>query len=257
MLLNTAPIAPMFVAQARTEFLRLIRIPAFTITSLALPIMFYALFGLPHAHEELMDTSVGLYSLASFSAYSVLTIVLFSFGASVAAERGTGATRLMRAAPLRPMAYFGGKIVASMSFGAIAMLLLVAFAVATGGARPTAIMVITLLVRMLLGSIAFTILGFAVGYLSSINSAIGILNLINLPLSFASGLFVPLPELPPFVQHIAPYLPAYHYGQLAWGAVGVAQESWTTAAIWLTGYAVVFLLIALRAYGRDERKEFT
>ena len=96
MLLNTAPIAPMFVAQTRTEFLRLIRIPAFTITSLALPIMFYALFGLPHAHEELMDTSVGLYSLASFSAYSVLTIVLFSFGASVAAERGTGATRKSR-----------------------------------------------------------------------------------------------------------------------------------------------------------------
>jgi ABC-2 type transport system permease protein len=257
MLRDVAPFAPMFLAQTRTEFLRLIRIPAFTITSLALPIMFYAFFGLPHAHEEFMDTSVGLYSLASFSAYSVLTIVLFSFGASVAAERGTGATRLMRAAPLRPMAYLGGKVVASMGFGAIAMLLLVAFAAVTGGARLSAIMLITLLVRLLLGSIAFTILGFAVGYLSSINSAIGVLNLINLPLSFASGLFVPLPELPPFVQHIAPYLPAYHYGQLAWGAVGAAQESWATAAMWLAGYAAVFLLIAMRAYGRDERNEFT
>ena len=45
-------------------------------------------------------------------------------------------------------------------------------------------------------------------------------NLIYLPLSFASGLFVPLNQLPVFIQNLAPYLPSYHYAQLAWSALG-------------------------------------
>ncbi len=256
MLLRTAPVGPMLGAQTKIEFLRLLRIPAFSVTSLALPVMFYAFFGLPQHQQAFMHTTAGLYMLASFGAYAVLTIVLFSFGASVAAERGTGATRLMRASPLRPLAYFVGKIIASMGFGAIALSVLVAFAAVTGGAHMPLAMFFTMLLRLLLGSIPFTVLGFAVGYLSSFNSAIAVLNLINLPLSFASGLFVPFKALPHFVQIIAPYLPTYHFGQLAWGAVGAAQESWMTAALWLTGYTILFLIVAIRAYGRDEKKEF-
>ncbi|MDQ2681223.1 MAG: ABC transporter permease [Candidatus Eremiobacteraeota bacterium] len=256
MLPKTAPIAPMFGAQTKIEFLRLFRIPAFSATSLALPIMFYAFFGLPESHQAFMNTTAGRYLLASFGAYAVLTIVLFSFGASVATERGTGATRLMRAAPLRPLAYFFGKIIASMGFGAIALSLLVLFAAVTGGAHLPITMYLTMLVRLLLGSIPFTILGFAIGYLCTLNSAIAVLNLIILPLSFASGLFVPLKELPRFVQIIAPYLPTYHFGQLAWGSVGAAQESWLSAALWLVAYGALFLVIAIRAYGHDEKKEF-
>jgi len=256
MLLSTAPAAPMFGAQAKTEFLRLLRLPAFSAVSLMLPVMFYSFFGLPNAQEHFMNTTAGLYMLASFGAYAVLSIALFSFGASVAAERGSGAARLMRASPLRPGAYFFGKIVASMGFGAVALSVLVGFALITNGAHMPLGVFLTMLVRLLLGSIPFTVLGFAVGYLASINSAIAILNLINLPLSFASGLFVPLRAMPPFVQHIAPYLPSYHFGQLAWGAVGAAQESWLTAALWLAGYTALFLFIAIRAYRREERKEF-
>ena len=256
MLLKHAPAGPMFVAQTRIEFLRIMRIPAFSLTTLLLPIMFYAFFGLQNSHVAYMNTTAGLYMLASFSTYAVITIVLFSFGASVAAERGTGATRLMRAAPLRPLAYFFGKIVAAIAFGAIAMTLLVLFAAVAGGGRMPFEMYLSMLFRLLLGSIPFTALGFAVGYLASINSSIAILNLINLPLSFASGLFVPIKELPTFVQSIAPYLPSYHLGQLAWGAVGAAQEPWQTAAAWLAGYGALFLIVAVRAYGREERREF-
>ena len=256
MLLKTAPLAPIFGAQTKIEFLRLFRIPAFSLTSLLLPVMFYTFFGLADAKQQFMNTTYGSYMLASYGAYAVLTIVLFSFGASVAAERGTGATRLMRAAPLPPVAYFFGKIVAAMGFGAIALTVLVLFAAVTGGAHVSAVTFMNLLVRLLLGSIPFTILGFAIGYLASLNSAIAIINLINLPLAFASGMFIPTKFLPGFVQHITPFLPNYHFAQLAWGAVGATSESWVTASLWLLGYGIVFLFIAVRAYGRDERKEF-
>jgi ABC-2 type transport system permease protein len=253
---DIAPLPPMLAAQTKNELVRLLRIPAFTVISIALPIMFYAFFGVPQAHAHYESTTAGLYILGSFSAYAVISIALFSFGASVAAERGTGATRLMRATPLRRSAYFFGKIVAALCFSAVTVALLVLFAILTNSAHPLLAMFFKLLGYLLLGCIPFIILGFAVGYLASINSAIAALNLINLPLAFASGLFVPLPELPNWVRAIAPYLPTYHYGQLAWGAVGAQAESPLRSFLWLGCYALVFLGVALRAYNRDERKEF-
>ena len=63
-------------------------------------------------------------------------------------------------------------------------------------------------------------MGLAFGYALGPNSAPTMLNLVNLPMAFASGLYIPLSQLPPFVQHLAPYLPAYHFGQLALAAIG-------------------------------------
>ena len=45
--IRVAPLWPMIAAQTRSEFFRLIRVPAFSIPVIAFPIMFYALFGLP------------------------------------------------------------------------------------------------------------------------------------------------------------------------------------------------------------------
>jgi ABC-2 type transport system permease protein len=81
-------------------------------------------------------------------------------------------------------------------------------------------------------------------------------NLVYLPLSFASGLFMPLSQLPAFVRRLAVYLPAYHYGQLAWGTVGAASESVLASLAWLAGYTLLFLLIAFRAYQREESRKF-
>lgn len=256
LLLKPAPLLPMCFAQIGMEFSRMVRTPAFALTSLLLPIMFYAFFGIPEAQRPYGGTTAGLFMLGSFAAYAVITITMFSFGASVANERGSGATRLMRATPLRPGAYLAGKIVAAMGFAAVGVASLTVFAMLAGHVHIAAATWVMLLMRLLLGSVPFIVLGFAVGYLSSINSAIGILNLINLPLSFASGLFVPVSMLPSFVRPVAPYLPTYHFGQLAWGAFGANQESWQTSALWLAGYTVLFTVIALRAYRRDERKEF-
>lgn len=63
---------------------------------------------------------------------------------------------------------------------------------------------------------SFLLLGYAIGYYFSPNTAPALLNLVFFPMSFASGVFIPLQFLPKFVQDIAPYLPTYHLAQLAW-----------------------------------------
>ena len=62
-----APVLPMLFAQTRAQLLNYVRIPAFSLTSLALPLVFYTFFGLPNAGKHFPDgTSVGLYLMCSF-----------------------------------------------------------------------------------------------------------------------------------------------------------------------------------------------
>jgi ABC-2 type transport system permease protein len=234
----TAPFFPMLAAQAKSEFLMLVRVPAFTIPTIVFPIMFFALFGLPNVHEGFGGTTVGKYMLASFGAYAVISVALFSFGVTVAAERARKMTALMRSSPLRPLAYLGGKTIATLAFALVTLIALFAFGAGVGGVRLETGQWLAMFGVLLLGVFPF-------------------INLINLPMAFGSGLFLPLPMLPHLVQQIAPYLPAYHYGQLAWNVIAAGSESTLTAIVWLLGYSVAFLLLALRAYGREQSKEFS
>jgi len=251
-----APLLPMLLQQARAEFLMLLRVPAFSIVMLVFPIMFFALFGLPFAGKMAGGFSIGRYLFASFGAYAVMTVALFSFGIVVAVERGEKRTLLMRASPLKPVAYLGGKIIASLAFAALTLALLFVFANLTAHLGMTVVDLFRIESRLLLGVFPFITLGFAVGYLAGPNSAIGILNLINLPMAFASGLFMPVSELPHFAQVISPYLPAYHFAQLGWDTLNAASEPIGVAVAWLAGYTILFGVIALRAYRREEIKTF-
>ncbi len=62
--------------------------------------------------------------------------------------------------------------------------------------------------------------------------------------------------MPEFIQQLAPYLPTYHYGQLAWGAAGASAESLPTSLLWLAAYTTVFLALAARGYYAEEQRKF-
>lgn len=251
-----APLLPIVVAQARSEFLRLIRVPAFSLPSILFPVMFYGLFGVPFAHESVHGVSIARYALAGFGAYAVINVSMFSFGITVANDRAEKTTVLMRATPLPPIAYLAGKTIATLAFAALALAVLLAFGAVAGGVRLAPIAWFALGGRLLLGVFPFIAIGFGVGYLAGPQSAIAILQLISLPMSFASGLFIPLQVLPGWIGKLAFYLPAYHFAQLAWSTLGPPTESIAVSTLWLAAFTIVFILIAIRAYFREETKTF-
>jgi len=246
---TTAPAAPlltMLLAQTRSELLMRWRVPAFSVTNLILPVVFFTFFGLPVAHLVRGDgVSIGAYLLASFGAYAVGNVMVYGFGIGVANERGMKIDRLMRASPLPPLV-----------FSLVALVLLIAFGIVVGGIHQPPAVWATIITRLLAGSLPFIALGFAIGYWSGPNAAPALANLIYLPLSFASGLFVPLNQLPAFIQSLAPYLPSYHYAQLAWSALGAGREPLGVSLLWLAGYTVLFLTLAVRSYRREEQAKF-
>jgi ABC-2 type transport system permease protein len=252
-----APIWPMLWRQTKCGLLALWRVPAFTISGLALPVMFFAFFGLGNSRVELAGINAGAYFLASYGAYAMGSMMVFNFGVGVATERGSRVDVLYRATPLPPLVYMGAKLIVAVLFGLLSLALLFTFGAVVGGVRMEAAVWVGLVLRLLAGSLPFIALGFAIGYGAGPGAAPGVANLIYLPLAFGSGLFMPLPLLPKVVQQAAPYLPTYHYAQLAWGAVGAqVTEPPLTSLLWLAAFTAIFLALASRFYFAEERRRF-
>src|SRR4029077_19650849 len=147
---------PMLARQTWAEFLKLWRVPAFSITSLILPVMFYAFIGIGQS-KQVLSTGVtfGAYFLASMAVYSVANVMIFSFGISVATERGMKMDVLMRATPLPALVYLLSKCLTAIVFAALTLVVLFPFAYIAGGVRLDAEQWLTLAYRVLLGSIPF------------------------------------------------------------------------------------------------------
>lgn len=255
--MDVAPAPRMLYMQARALLVGYLRTPAFSVTTIALPVMFFAFFGLPNASRKFEDgTSLAAYLLASMGAYAVSSVMVFSFGIGVATSRGQKIDLLQRATPLPAWVSIVATVVNAMVFALLALLTLFLFAFVAAGVRLDALSWLQLTFRLLLGALPLLALGMAIGYSSGPSAAPAVTNLVYLPLAFASGLFIPIEQMPDFVQRLGPFLPTYHYGQLAWDVVGHAAEPLGTAVMGLAVWGVVLFAMAARAYRLDEVRKF-
>lgn len=237
-----------YLLEARHEFLRLLRTPMFCIPTLAFPAMFYLLFGvLLNRGSGSGAFTPAVYFLAGYGVFGVMAPGLFGFGVSVAFDRDQGWLTLRRALPLPPGAYLIAKLVMAMLFAALVFALLAVIAVSVAGVRLPASAWALLFVVEVLGVLPFCAIGLFIGSLLSGQAAPAVINLIYLPMSFLSGLWVPLMILPAVLREAAPLWPAYHLGQLAYAAVG--QPSVGPVAVHvavLAAFTLVFLALARR-----------
>ena len=257
----TARYTVMLWMQFRAEFLKFWRVPAFAFFSLALPLIIFAFFGLQHPTDPYAPGSTitnGAFVMASMAAYTVGNVMVFSFGIGVAVERGQKQDFLMRASPLPPAIYLLAKVINALVFSTFAMIVLFVFAHFAASVSLGWLTWVTLASRLLLGSLTFIMLGFALGYLAGPNSAPAVVNVIYLPVAFGSGIFIPIQYLPDFIRWLSPYLPLSPFAQLAWSALGLKTDrSLELNLALLAGYAVAFFLLAIWAYRRDTSIKFT
>jgi len=244
--------------ESKYEFLKLLRLPVYSASTILFPVMFYVLFGLMMNRGEGLNTvSVSTYLMATFSTFGVMGASLFAFGAGLAGERALGWLQVKRATPLPPTAYFFAKTVVCMAFSLIIVAALLTLGFLFGNVHMTVLQTVKLAATLVLGSITFCAMGMAIGYFAGPTSAPAIVNMIYLPLSFASGLWIPMQALPHFFQKIAPFLPPFHLGQIALSVVG-AQTTGSNLMHWeaLAAFAVISLGIARLGYQRDEGKMY-
>jgi ABC-2 type transport system permease protein len=100
-------------------------------------------------------------------------------------------------------------------------------------------------------------MGLALGYFTGPNSAPATINLIYLPMSACSGLWMPFMYLPKVMQKVALGLPAYHLSQLALGIVGSGRHE-SNAGHWemLAAFTLICLGVARIGFQRDQDKMY-
>jgi len=239
-----------YLAEARSECLRYMRAPGFMLPIMMMPAMFYLLFGV------VMNGSAGAdtlrYLLVSYGVFGVMSPGLFGFGVSLALERDGGLLTYKRALPMPPGAYLLGKMLMAMAAATIVILLLLGMASTLGHLTLSLSQAGLMLLTGMLGVLPFCALGMLIGTIIKGQGAPGMLNMVYLPMSFLSGLWIPIGALPKVLQQIAPIWPCYHLHQLGLAALGMAHGSVLAHLAMLAGFATVFFFLAarrLRRYG--------
>jgi len=241
--------------EIKYEFLKRLRMPVYSLSLVLFPTMFYTLFGLlMNRNGSIHQLSAATYLMATMACYGVMGVGMFGFGVGVAVERGQGWLEAKRASPMPAAAPFVGRLGTCLLFSIVVAIPLLIAGTAFGGVRMSLSQVLLFIAALVAGSIPFCALGLAIGYFARPNSAAAVVNLIYLPLSFFSGLWMPIEAFPPALQKVGHMLPPYHFGQLVLnvagahnGAVGVHLEV-------LTGFALICLGLARLGFQRDEGK---
>ncbi len=234
--------------EAKYEFLRVLRTPAFAAPTLLFPPLFYLLFGILLNRSS---ANAAHYLFATYSVFGVMAPSLFGFGVGVAIERERGWLALKRVAPMPPGAYLLSKMAMAMLFAVIIYAILAVMAYTLGGVRLAPGQWLLVGAIAAVGVMPFCALGLMIGARSNANAAPAFINLFYLPMAFLSGLWMPLTMLPKVVGQIAPLWPAYHLGQLGLMTVGqVPAAHIGVHLLWLAGFTAVCFGIARRWLAR-------
>src|SRR5260370_6390511 len=110
--------------EAKYEFLKLLRLPIYAISTIAFPLMFYVLFGLVlNQRQTVGSISVATYLLASYGAFGVIGASLFGFGVGVAVGRRPGWLPAASGPPMPPLPFFLAQTLMRFPFPLLVVLL--------------------------------------------------------------------------------------------------------------------------------------
>jgi ABC-2 type transport system permease protein len=204
----------------------------------------------------MMDSmDVAKYELGGYCCFGLVGAALFGIGVGLASERSQGWLELKRSSPMPPLAYLFAKCITAQAFGLLIVAMLSAIAIVFGGVHLNTSEFVRMLGVALAGTVPFAALGLLIALLVPANAASPVVNLVYLPMSFMSGLWIPLKFLPAFLRPVAPYMPAYHLSQLMLGVFGYQQPGTSTAAHWegLAGFTFIVLGISWAIFHRAEQ----
>lgn len=226
------------------ELLRVLRTPAFAIPSLVFPVVFYVLFALV-LPGQWANFQKATYLFATYGVFGVIGPALFGFGVGLAIEREKGWLELKRVSPMPTFVYFIAKISMSLVFAFAVLCLLTAAAVGFGGVRIAPLVWLQLVATLMLGTLPFCAMGLWIGTLVKGQAAVALVNLVYLPMSVLSGLWIPLFALPQVLQKLAVAWPSWHLAQMALGVVGQVKDvAYARHALVLLATTGVFLVLA-------------
>jgi ABC-2 type transport system permease protein len=251
---NSARTIRIFRNEAKYEFVKLIRTRSFSLATIGFPVMFYVLFGIANRHAYEGGIHLAKYMLAGYACFGLIGAALFGIGVGLSSDLAAGWLELKRASPMPVSAYLFAKCASAVAFGLIIVSILTIIGISFGDVHITPTELIKVLGITIVGSISFASMGLLIAFLVPASAAPGIINLIYLPMSFLSGLWVPIKFMPHWLQGIAPLLPTYHLSQLMlhifhYGDSMALSTHWNA----LIGFTLIMLGFSRLIFHRKEQ----
>lgn len=244
-----APVAAIYLAEARANLVATSRMPQFTIPTILLPAAFYGLFAIA---MNKAGPNVAAAMLATFGVYAAIGPAVFGFGAAVAADRESGRLELRRLSPMPGGAYLAAQLAATLAFTAVSLALIYALSL-TAGVRLSPDRWALMIGVHLFSAIPFALVGLGIGFRMSSRGAIAAANIAFLTFAVLGGLWMPIEAFPKQMQQIAWALPSFHLGVLAKMAIGAEPAG----LAWLHAVPLALLTIAAGLFAAAGQNRFT
>ena len=228
----------------------LLRFPAYVVPTLLLPTVFFLFFVSPGPRDAANAR------MATFAGFAVIGVAFFQFGVGIAADRVSPWEVYLRTLPVGPGVRLGARLLSAAGFALATSVLLVATAVAVGGASLTVVGWAGLAIALLLGTVPFACLGIALGYWAPAKAALPLANLLYLVLAYAGGLWTRPAGLPGSVQEVSRFLPTRALSDGLVTTVAGRSVDWSAWSA-LGCFSLVFAVFAVAGYRRDEGRRFS
>lgn len=193
------------------------RNPASVFFSVGLPLVFLFLLGAVFGGGNSTDATYGLledqYLVPAIMTLGIVSASFVNVAMTIVYQRELGVLKRLRGTPLPTSVFVSARTASAVvNSGLIALVILLAGHLAYGIAIDGQRLVGTLVV-VLVGSVAFCALGFALTIvIPNQGAAPAITNMITLPLYFISGVFGDAANLPTVLADIGKIFPIYHLG---------------------------------------------
>ncbi len=241
-------------AHIRAELVQYLRTPSFYLPLATYPVLLYVAVGLPLGRSDDQRLAV----LVGYVLFSVLGTVTFQFGVGVAVSRQSAWERWLFTVPVSASTRLAARLAVACVFALLFILPVVVAGVLLGGVRASPERAVGIAAAVAGGAIPLGLMGLAMGYWFPVRGALGLANLVYLPLSFVGGLFSggtatrggaaadvadARPEL---------LLPTGAWSELANAAIGSWTGHTVTAVIVLLAYTAAFAALAVVGYRRSQ-----
>ena len=226
--------------------LDLIKAPAYMVSTIAFPSLFYIIFAVP---ESISPESSNLL-LASFSCFAVFGVMFLQFGVSISNDRQSSWYDYIRTLPIPVHSLMLSRLLSVIFFSFISTLAIAIISILFTSTDLSLMEWIKFFFALHLAGLPFCFMGLCLGFWFSEKSVLPMGNLIYLPLSFAGGLWKPPKILPESLQNISVILPTRFYAEILW-AVTSREMVELKFVFLLTLYSFIFLVLSYFGFRKD------
>ena len=228
------------------------RNPRAIVFALLFPVVFLLLFNSIFASEgntvDVGGTTIDIktYFTAGLMAYAIMLNCFSTLVISLTAQRESGQLKRYRGTPVPAWTFIASLVLRSMALVAVMTVVLLALGVAAYDVKIHGEALVGIVVYAVLGTATMCALGVAVSAFAPNADAAGAIGPFTaVILSFISSVFVPIDQLPEWLQQIGRVFPLFHLAEGLQTSLGVTSGTGLSAnnvavlAVWAVGSAIV------------------